>query len=168
MSRWVSWETIDSVTYKHRFLIGRYNKCRSLIGRYNKCHFLIGQFEFCCSLSVSTRQYQQHDINGQVYENKTNSAHENGDYEYQPQHGSVPDGEYDQLYPFEIDGHPWQYQNHDYHHNSYNPHPHAPYKMHEAHDDCKSFVIYRTRPLQFSVCLCVCESTANDNLVPRD
>ena len=66
-----------------------------------------------------------------------NPHHNNGEHEMLINYGDPPDGEYDQEYPHQPNGRPDQYQNHDWHHNVPEQHPHAPYLMHAPHDDCK-------------------------------
>jgi len=70
-----------------------------------------------------------------------NPQHKNGDYEMLMNYGDPPDGEFDQRYPYQPDGEPYQYQNHDMHHNVPEHHKHAPYYMHKPHDDCKSYLV---------------------------
>ena len=64
-------------------------------------------------------------------------GHENGDYEFQATAGETPDSEFGKEFPFQVDGLPSQYQTHDFHHNVFKEHMHAPYNMHNAHGDCK-------------------------------
>ncbi|XP_066926338.1 uncharacterized protein [Clytia hemisphaerica] len=67
-----------------------------------------------------------------------NPQYNNGDYEMLNNYGDEPDGEFDQDFPHSPNGEPSQYQNHDFHHNVQEQHPHAPYQMHGPHDDYKN------------------------------
>ena len=69
-----------------------------------------------------------------------NPQHNTGEFEMVNNYGDEPDGEFDQSFKHAPNGEPYQYQNHDWHHNVQEQHPHAPYLMHAAHDDCK-FII---------------------------
>lgn len=93
---------------------------------------------FTLFITGEQRQFKQREgkVSG-AQGGDTTSGNENDEFEYQPQYGSVPDGEYDKQYPNAVDGSPWQYQNHNPHHNVFNQHLHSPYKMHRAHGDCK-------------------------------
>lgn len=66
-----------------------------------------------------------------------NPQHNNGEFEMLNNYGDEPDGEFDQDFKHAPNGEPYQYQNHDWHHNVQDQHLHAPYLMHAAHDDCK-------------------------------
>ena len=64
--------------------------------------------------------------------------YDNGAYEYDPQYGTIFDGEFDQTYPFQMNGNADQYGKHLHTHDLNESHyQQAPYRMHDPHGDCK-------------------------------